>query len=293
MHALMFRKKPCSVSTTVNSSRELKTRRWNEYWKRDRRTQADDGSRTENTLRRSIRRRDAGNARGHAVDGFGEAAHVTHAIISVVEYDVGQVATGERFGRVTTDRTYLGPSTMPTVAVSSDQVDAADFILFGGVQPFENAGLVRIELLISAGSPVGSYPLTIVPDPQFTFLADVTGASIESTIIDGAIRIVPPGDFDEDGDVDGADFLAWQRGYGILLGAEHGDGEATGDGAVDAADLAIWDDQFGSAASPLIVDSSNAVVPESATWILLAFGGLIVFSRMRTCNRPTARPRAC
>ncbi|MCH8840516.1 MAG: hypothetical protein IH831_07530, partial [Planctomycetes bacterium] len=44
-------------------------------------------------------------------------------------------------------------------------------------------------------------------------------------------------DFDEDGDVDGKDFLTWQRGLGILLGAAHGDGDADGDGDVDLADL--------------------------------------------------------
>jgi hypothetical protein len=38
-------------------------------------------------------------------------------------------------------------------------------------------------------------------------------------------------DFDGDGDVDGNDFLVWQRG----LGSTH-----------DAADLALWQTQFGS-----------------------------------------------
>lgn len=45
------------------------------------------------------------------------------------------------------------------------------------------------------------------------------------------------GDFDLDGDADGADFLAWQRAFkaGIDLGPD-----GNGDGKVDVADLAMW-----------------------------------------------------
>jgi hypothetical protein len=52
-------------------------------------------------------------------------------------------------------------------------------------------------------------------------------------------------DFDGDGDVDGRDFLAWQRGFGITNGALPEQGDANGDGAVNAADLEFWSDQYG------------------------------------------------
>jgi hypothetical protein len=60
---------------------------------------------------------------------------------------------------------------------------------------------------------------------------------------------LPPalaGDFDADGDVDGNDFLLWQRGLGtppLVAGASHGD--ADGDRDVDAADLGLWSGNFG------------------------------------------------
>jgi autotransporter-associated beta strand protein len=67
-------------------------------------------------------------------------------------------------------------------------------------------------------------------------------------------------DFDGNGVVDGADFLAWQRGYG---GAEPSlaDGDANRDGMVDGGDLLIWSEQFGAAAS----SPSAAAIPEPCT----------------------------
>ena len=54
-------------------------------------------------------------------------------------------------------------------------------------------------------------------------------------------------DFNEDDIVDGADFLAWQRGFGKAGNAVVADGDADSDADVDGADLTVWRDQFGSA----------------------------------------------
>jgi uncharacterized membrane protein len=53
------------------------------------------------------------------------------------------------------------------------------------------------------------------------------------------------GDFDGDGDVDGRDFLVWQRGYGSGPAATTSAGDADGDGFVGSSDLAIWQDNYG------------------------------------------------
>jgi hypothetical protein len=50
-------------------------------------------------------------------------------------------------------------------------------------------------------------------------------------------------DFSGDTTVDGADFLAWQRGLGST-GASQSAGDANSDGDVDAADLEIWRSQY-------------------------------------------------
>jgi hypothetical protein len=92
-------------------------------------------------------------------------------------------------------------------------------------------------------------------------------------LIEGSIEYVTGGsfqaDFDVDGDVDGQDFLAWQRGFGIASGAVKSNGDADGDGNVQGDDLAIWGNQFGTASGSA---ASVAAVPEPATLMLLAIG---------------------
>jgi hypothetical protein len=57
-------------------------------------------------------------------------------------------------------------------------------------------------------------------------------------------------DFDHDGDVDGRDFLTWQRGFGIE-DPSHQEGDANFDGEVDEVDLACWQEHYGSGPSPM------------------------------------------
>jgi hypothetical protein len=74
-------------------------------------------------------------------------------------------------------------------------------------------------------------------------------------------------DFDEDTDIDGNDFLIWQRGNGIQApDASHTDGDANGDLAVNGDDLVIWDMQFGG---PPPTAAALATVPEPSSVILL------------------------
>lgn len=54
----------------------------------------------------------------------------------------------------------------------------------------------------------------------------------------------PSADFDADGDIDGADFLTWQRGFGTS-DATSADGNSDDDTDVDSSDLAAWQASFG------------------------------------------------
>src|SRR5690606_33311456 len=59
--------------------------------------------------------------------------------------------------------------------------------------------------------------------------------------------INPPttaGDFDGDGDVDGADFVVWQTNFPKSTGGTLATGDADADGDVDGADFVVWQTNF-------------------------------------------------
>jgi hypothetical protein len=80
-----------------------------------------------------------------------------------------------------------------------------------------------------------------------------------------------PGDFDSDGDVDGADFVAWQTNFPTATGATLAQGDADADGDVDGADFVVWQTNF-----PFTPGPGNAPVPEPASW-MLGVAALAVF----------------
>ena len=211
------------------------------------------------------------------VDDYYEAAFPTFDIDSAVNNQQGttgvQVPAGAAGFQWMTLRVEVDPLALGNkVVVGSPEV-------FGLVRFYLKSARSGEEILIatinnnngnanvvdfSAGS-VGLMTSDLfsstVADPTYSFtLFD------NVTVTQGFLA--PPAeddaDFDADGDVDGADFLAWQRGLGA--DGDLADGDANGDDIVDAADLAIWKEQFtAGAATPAV-----GAVPEPATWALAA-----------------------
>ena len=91
--------------------------------------------------------------------------------------------------------------------------------------------------------------------------------------------IVENANFDGDSDIDGNDFLTWQRNAGGA--GSQSDGDANGDGLVNGADLAIWENQYGG---PLPV-SAVAAVPEPASLMLMGGLLMVAFAAPRTSRR--------
>lgn len=89
-------------------------------------------------------------------------------------------------------------------------------------------------------------------DPDLTYI----GVIVEPPVIN-------PGDFNGDGDVDGDDFLAWQKGESP--------------NALDPADLSDWQMNYGGA----LLSASSAAVPEPASVVAVGTA-LLVGAFIRT-----------
>jgi hypothetical protein len=88
---------------------------------------------------------------------------------------------------------------------------------------------------------------------------------------DGEVSEPDSADFDGDGDVDGRDFLAWQRGYGTSSAAKT-DGDADNDGSVNGVDLGIWQEQYGT--TPPVIAFSTKQTDGDIESLAIAFNGL-------------------
>jgi hypothetical protein len=104
----------------------------------------------------------------------------------------------------------------------------------------------------------------------------VSGQAAFTSLVHSFARSpAPTADFDSDGDVDGADFLAWQGGLSTDDSARIF-GDANNDGQTDAADLDVWKSQAVGATQTASVPAPE---PAAGTFALLASALLLVRRR--------------
>jgi autotransporter-associated beta strand protein len=144
------------------------------------------------------------------------------------------------------------------------------------------AGGANFNLAYSGNDTVRSLYLNGIPQQPGLYGVGAGGASfftgtglLNVTTL-GPPLLSHPGDFDGDGDVDGADFVAWQTNFPIPSGATPAQGDADGDTDVDGADFAIWQNNFPTSPSP-----GASPVPEPQSLILLSIGGLFALTWRR------------
>ena len=177
---------------------------------------------------------------------------------------------------------------LPVAFLSGDDFDATDIdvdtILFGdpvllsggaiGVAPLRSGekdvngdGLIDLTLKFSMRDLVDNGALG-----GMSIEAILTGLTFDGMMFEGtdSLRLVPPGDANNDLVVDTADYTAWANGFGAK-GAKLSDGDFNGDGSVDVADYTMLANHFGTDASAP-GGAALAAVPEPSTLTLAALG---------------------
>ena len=91
------------------------------------------------------------------------------------------------------------------------------------------------------------------------------------------------GDYDRNGMVDAADYVAWRNTLGVdVLKGTGADGD--GSGTIDQGDYDVWKMNFGKTVEG--GNSSGAPIPEPATSIMLLVGMLVTFSVVQWSQSP-------
>jgi hypothetical protein len=150
-------------------------------------------------------------------------------------------------------------------------------------------GMDGLELLGGSRFELGNLNVYAFQGGQWVHLNSLFPNGIVEIPYQGGTLALPgvtphPGDFDDDGDVDGADFVIWQTNFPAASGKTITEGDADWDGDVDGADFVIWQTNF-----PYTPGPGASPVPEPGAFWLGAtmFAGLL-FARFRAC-RPWSR----
>ena len=162
-----------------------------------------------------------------------------------------------------------------------------DQILSSGALAFD--GTLLVTLINFSPAADQSFNLFDWASTSGTFAAlqlpALAGALVWNTsqlYTTGVLSVVSPGvpgDYNNNGSVDAADYVLWRKGGPLM-------NEVDTPGTVNAADYAAWRARFGNPGSGSGTGASaNATVPEPATWVMLIVAA--VGMRLRLRHIPT------
>ena len=131
------------------------------------------------------------------------------------------------------------------------------------------ATLNRLRSGASVGLAMGSIPDIGLTNFSIHSSESGTGAAPDHPMLMFEFTtdiVLDPADFDEDGDVDGADLATWQAAFGTGAG-----GDTDSDSDSDGADFLAWQQSYTGS-------TGLSAVPEPATLGLVCFAGLLTLS---------------
>lgn len=142
--------------------------------------------------------------------------------------------------------------------------------LSGGGQTVTHAPLPGSPVIDAGDASIAAAPLNDQRGAPFLRIAN--GDGVGAAVIDiGSHELQAPSvaDFDSDNDVDGSDFLAWQRGFGKTEGAVRADGNSDEDADVDSQDLAVWSTLYAGGAGTAAANQTAPVVEDQVPDLML------------------------
>jgi T5SS/PEP-CTERM-associated repeat protein len=154
-------------------------------------------------------------------------------------------------------------------AAAFDKLAVTGDVTLGGalkvslIDDFVPFGNHYFDVLDWSGSLSGEFSSIDLPTLDGALVWDAS-----QLYVNGVLSVTgppSPADFDEDGNVDGEDLIAWQAGFGSSGAVTHTQGDADGDADADGADFLIWQWQLGNSSAP-----GTTAVPEPAALCLAA-----------------------
>lgn len=99
--------------------------------------------------------------------------------------------------------------------------------------------------------------------PFETITSSTDRAAVMDRVLEFFQVVDPQADFTSDGQVNGLDFLAWQRGFGKQEDVQLSNGDANANGVVNSEDLQVWLTQYGQGNSPLVAIAAATLGSDS------------------------------
>jgi endonuclease I len=205
---------------------------------------------------------------------------------NTLNYDFGTVTMGSNVPLFQFDIANLIGTANYTAKLDLDSIGVSghgakfptDMFTFGNGSALAAGASLSFDAAFDT-SAVGSFAATYTLNFSDENLSGASSLGSLTLNFTGEVEqaVVNTADFDGDGDVDGRDFLTWQRGFGTGTTLQTGD--ANGSETVDELDLLIWQEQYGQQPEELV---SFAAVPEPTSAGLVSLcSGLCLLSIRR------------
>jgi hypothetical protein len=165
------------------------------------------------------------------------------------------------------------PSKMVLVAINRMSTVQSAALAVTSDNRFDYAEVYQLTSSSANPQHLANVPIDLVN----AFIYSMPAYSVSTLVL----RSAQPGDFNMDGQVNGADLAVWKANTGLASGAFFRQGDADRDGDVDGADFLAWQ----TAARAAAATGAQTAIPEPAAGVLFAVAALMATCRARTRRR--------